>query len=222
MKKLPSIKAILLAIIVISSIEFLTNRLEQITVLSLDSAITTTGNSVIESILLKKQREKLNDVELHNESFTQEIEIVSLKAATPTIVYDGMTLEELAKKLDLSLNSSLSGYGMSFAKYSLEYNVDPYLVVAITLLETGCTWNCSSLVKNCNNVGGMKGKGACNGGSYAVFESLDAGIEAMVSNLSRNYIQRGLVTPEQINTKYAQSSTWANKVNNYINKIKNA
>ena len=75
---------------------------------------------------------------------------------------------------------------------------------------------------SCNNVGGMKGSGGCNGGSYAVFESLDAGIEAMISNLSRNYIQQGLVTPEQINTKYATSTTWASKVNNYIEKVRNA
>jgi len=58
MKKLPSVKAICLAIIVISCIEFMTNRLEQITVLSIDSTVTTIGNSLIESIMLKNQKEK--------------------------------------------------------------------------------------------------------------------------------------------------------------------
>ena len=152
----------------------------------------------------------------------QEIEIISLKASTPAIIYEGMTLDELALKLNNSLSSDLSGYGMSFAKYSTQYGVDPYLALAITLLETGCKWGCSSLVKQCNNVGGMKGAGSCLGSSYATFASLDAGIEAMIKNLSYNYIQKGLVTPEQINTRYATSSTWAYKVNNYISAIRNA
>lgn len=219
MKKLPSVKAICIALIVISCIEFLTNRLEQVMILSFDSSITTSCNSMIESIVLKNQQDRFK--ELDTESLKQEIDIVSLKASTPVIVYEGMTLEELGSKLDFSLNSTLSGYGYSFAKYAIEYGVDPYLAVAISLLETGCTWNCSSLVRNCNNVGGMKGSGGCNGGSYAVFPSLDAGIEAMISNLSRNYISQGLITPEQINTRYAESSTWAQKVNNYIYKIRN-
>ena len=44
----------------------------------------------------------------------------------------------------------------------------------------------------------------------------------MIKNLSYNYIQKGLVTPEQINTRYATSSTWAYKVNNYMSTIRNA
>ncbi len=219
MKKLPSVKAVCLAIIVISCIEFLTNRLETVTVLSLDSTVTTIGNSLIETIMLRNQKEKLEQKTYYEKLNTkQEIEIVSLKASAPEIVFDGMTLEELGAKLDLSLSSNLSGYGMSFAKYSIDYGVDPYLTVAISLLETGCTWTCSRLVRENNNVGGMKG----GKGYYATFNSLDEGIEAMIRNLSNNYIKKGLVTPEQINTRYAESSTWASKVNNYIYRIKNA
>ena len=117
-----------------------------------------------------------------------------------------------------SLSSDLAGYGEVFANYSIEYGVDPYLAVAITLHETGCTWNCSTLVKECNNVGGMKGSGC---GAYGRFDSLDAGIEAMISNLSRNYVFKGLTTPEAIGLRYAMSDTWASKINNYIEKIRN-
>jgi len=222
MKKLPSVKAILGAIIVICMIQFVANMLEQITVLSLNSAFTTIGNSFIESVMLKNQRESFNKREINSTNIKQEIEIVSLKASSPAIVYDGLTMEELGAKLNRSLNSTLSGYGPVFAKYAIEYGVDPYLAVAITLHETGCTWTCSSLVRSCNNVGGMKGKGSCNGGSYATFASLDEGIEAMISNLARNYIQKGLTTPETIGRKYAASSTWASKINYYISKIRNA
>ena len=40
-------------------------------------------------------------------------------------------------------------------------------------------------------------------------------------NLSKNYIKKGLTTPEQINRKYAASTSWASRVKYYINKIKN-
>lgn len=221
MKKLPSVKATIGAIIVICLIQFVSNQLEQITILTLDSSITTTGNSVIESLMLKNERDSFNK-SIENSSLKQEIEIVSLKASSPEIVFEGMTLEELGSKLDLSLNSTLKGYGLTFAKYSIEYGVDPYLALAITLHETGCTWTCSSLVRSCNNVGGMKGAGSCNGGSYATFNSLEEGIEAMISNLSRNYIAKGLTTPETIGRKYAASSIWPEKINYYISKIRNA
>lgn len=218
MKKLPSVKAIFVAIIVISCIEFMTNRLEQITVLSIDSTVTTIGNSLIESIMLKNQKEKLEKKASYKDlNIQQEIEIVSLKASSPAIVYEGMTLAELGAKLDLSLSNNLHGYGPVFAKYSIMYGVDPYLTVAIALLETGCKWTCSRLLVENNNVGGMRGNGY-----YMYFDSLEEGIEAMISNLANNYIQRGLVTPEQINTRYAESRTWAEKVNNYIYSIRNA
>ena len=47
-------------------------------------------------------------------------------------------------------------------------------------------------------------------------------LEAMIRNLSRNYIAYGLTTPEAIGPKYAMSATWAEKINNYIYKIRNA
>ena len=138
------------------------------------------------------------------------------------IVYEGMTLNELAEKLNRSLKSTLSGTGMSFAKYAVEMGIDPYLAVAIVLHETGCNYSCSTQVKQCYNVGGMKGGPSCNGTSYKKFDSLDDGIYSFMYNLKTNYYDKGLTTAEQMNKKYAASKTWATKVNNYINKIKAA
>lgn len=133
------------------------------------------------------------------------------------IVYDNMTMDELAEKIEKSLNSTVSGKGYLIASYSLEMGVDPYLSTAIMLHETGCTWECSYLVKSCNNVGGQKGSGC---GSYSYFDSLDEGIIAFINNLSKNYINYGLTTPETINSKYAEDPNWAINVNKYIEKIK--
>lgn len=135
------------------------------------------------------------------------------------IVYDDMTMEELTKKLNQSLNSTISNKGNLIATYSLEKGVDPILATAIILQETGCKWECSYLVKACNNVGGIKGSPGCNG-SYKRFPSLNDGIKQFIDNLYENYYSKGLNTPEKMNSKYAESTSWATRVNNYINEIK--
>ena len=136
------------------------------------------------------------------------------------IVYDGMTMSELTEKLNRSLKSTIAGKGDIFASYSLERGVDPYLAVSIMLLETGCNWSCSSLMRRCNNVGGQKGSPSCDGGSYKSYPSLDEGIKGFIDNIADNHYAYGLTTPEAMNKKYAASNMWAIKVNNYISSVK--
>jgi len=131
------------------------------------------------------------------------------------VVYENMTMEELGAKLEKSLNSNLTGKGLVFAKYSVQYNIDPYMAVAISLHETGCKWSCSTLVKRCNNIGGQKGNPGCMG-SYQGFSTLDEGIEGFFINLKRNYIDYGLTTPEAINPKYAENKEWHVNIRKYI------
>ena len=117
-------------------------------------------------------------------------------------VYEGMTLEEVAAKIDRNLGGGyMAGKGMLIAKTSLDYGVDPFIAAAIILHETGCSANCSRLVITCNNVGGQKGSPGCNGGAYKVFASLDEGIIGFVKNLHRNYYAYGLTTIDAIAPK---------------------
>lgn len=152
-----------------------------------------------------------------NEVQTEEasVEVVN----EPSVVYEGLTMEELASKIDRAFKNELSGKGYLYASYSLEKGVDPYLAAAISLEETGCNWNCSNLVKSCNNVGGMKGSGC---GSYGYFNTLDDGIRAFIDNISRNYVAYGLTTAETMNPKYAENPAWSGNVNRYITRIRNA
>lgn len=136
------------------------------------------------------------------------------------IVYDGMTLDELAAKLDRYLASDLKGKGYLYASHSLEIGIDPYLAVAISMHETGCKWGCSTLVKQCNNVGGQKASPSCNGGSYKYYPTLDEGIIGFMDNIKRNYYDYGLTTPEAMNRKYAADPNWAKVVNKTIEQIK--
>lgn len=179
------------------------------------------GGFVICKCILQKEIDRPIKYEAKMEIVDDLKDIAPIAAMEePIIVYDGMTLEQLAEKLDKILTSTLDGTGMIYASKSLEYGVDPYLAVAISMHETGCKWGCSRLVKNCNNVGGMKGSPGCNGGSYIAFSSLEEGIDRFIKNLANNYYQYGLTTPEEMNPKYAADPAWSEKVNKYINEIK--
>ena len=138
------------------------------------------------------------------------------------IVYDNMTMRQLAEKLNRSLKSTISGQGYLIASYSLELGIDPYLATAIILHETGCnSGTCSSLVRSCNNVGGQKGGPSCGRGAYKAYPTLEEGIKGYLDNLYRNYISHGLTTAEAIGPKYAASTTWASQVNGYIALVRN-
>lgn len=138
-----------------------------------------------------------------------------------SIIYEGKTLTELTEQLNKSLsNSYLTNTGYFFAKYTKDTGLDPYLSVAIVLLETGCKWECSGLTKGCYNIGGLKGHGSCNGTSYSKYDTLEEGIDSYLDIIYYNYYLKGLTTPEKMNSKYAESPVWAEKVNNYIKEIR--
>lgn len=147
---------------------------------------------------------------------------VSYVEEADEIVFEGMTLDELADKLNKSLKSDLAGSGYYYAKYAMQYQVDPYLAVAISLHETGCNNKCSYMVVNCNNVGGQKFKPACGNSAYGRNDTLEQGIERFVRNIAVTYYAYGLTTPELMVDKYegTGSKTWAPAVNRYINAIK--
>lgn len=153
--------------------------------------------------------------DLVSDELTNEVIIEPKKE----IVYDNMTMEELTTKLNNILSSNLSGTGEYYAKYSIEFGVDPYLAVAISMHETGCTWNCSYLAKVCNNVGGQKGSGC---GSYKAYDTIEDGIYGFILNIKNKYVDYGLLTAEEMNPKYAEDPMWASKVNKYIEKIRNS
>ena len=145
----------------------------------------------------------------------EDIAREALEAKMDEVVYENMTLGDLSAQLDRSLNSTLSGQGITFASYAAELGIDPYLAVAIVLHETGCKWQCSGAVNNYYNVGGMMGHGG-----LLHFNSLNEGIRAYMDNLYNNYVSKGLTTAELMAPKYAASPTWASNVNSYINEIK--
>lgn len=157
----------------------------------------------------------------NNNLLLTEIKMETAPAAVSRVeVFEGMTIEEIAAQLNKSLKNDISGKGMVIANKCIELGVNPYVATAIILHETGCGQNqCSNIARNCYNFGGQKGAGC---GAYKKYNSVDEGLEGMISNLYRNYYSRGLVTVETIGPKYAESDTWISKINWYVNKIRNA
>ena len=165
-----------------------------------------------------KQQEISNEDATMKEVAQNTINKLDDITITEPIVYDNMTLDELANILEKSLNSDLKGYGYTFAAYSTKLGIDPYLALGIVLEETGCKWNCSYLVKECNNIGGQKGTGC---GAYQAYPTLEEGIYGFLNNIYNNYYAYGLTTAEAMNPKYAENPAWASNVNAHIIKIKN-
>ena len=180
------------------------NKNENQEVTSSDNQEVVDTNLEVEEVVIE---EELEDVKTYEEVNTVPVD---------PIVYDGLTMNQLADKLNRSLNSTISGKGYLIASYSLQLGIDPYMATAIILHETGCNGTCSSLVRECNNVGGQKGGPSCGGGAYKAYPTLDEGIMGYLDNLYRNYYSYGLTTPETIGPKYAASTTWASQVNDYI------
>lgn len=198
---------------------------EDITALQKQKAIVT-KNSEIE---LKNMATSANTIiNEEQEENPQELIAIDMEIAPASVivpprieVYEGMTIDELAAKINRNLgNGYIAGKGYLIASQCIEKGVDPYVAVAIMLHETGCKYNCSSLVRTCNNVGGQKGAPGCNGGAYKAYATLDEGIIGFINNLYKNYYSKGLNTIEQIAPKYAASKAWPGKIRSYVEQIR--
>lgn len=114
----------------------------------------------------------------------------------------------------------MSNKGAAFEAAGKKYGIDPALLAAIAMHETGN--GTSNAIKTKNNVGGMMTKKG-----LMTFSNVDEGIDKMASNLKRLYFDQGLTTIEQIQKKYAPlkatndptglNKNWVGGVTKYYN-----
>lgn len=191
--------------------------------LSNDKIVTNFSEINIKSMAASTNNAiKVHKQEKQEKNTVQAVEMEKAPAAIPPRieVYEGMTMEELAEKLNRSLKNEMAGKGQLIAEKCIELGVDPYIATAIMLHETGCSQNsCSYIARTCYNFGGQKGSGC---GSYQAYGSVDEGITGMISNLYRNYYAYGLNTVESIGHRYAESAVWPTKINNYVSNLRAA
>ena len=102
-----------------------------------------------------------------------------------------------ADLLDKHFKGALCGTGELFIKYSIAYQVNPALMAAIAMHESGNGLSAAANDSRHNCFGYM------SGGSIKTFSSLGECIKTSISNLSRNYINKGLKTISAISKKYA-------------------
>lgn len=89
-----------------------------------------------------------------------------------------------------------SGKGQMFIDVANEWEVDPVLLTAIAMLETG--WGTSHAAVHKNNPGGLM----INGGLYH-FPTLKDGMRSMGKTLNTHVYTKGLTTIEEIALSYA-------------------
>jgi len=183
-----------------------------------------------EDVILEEEQEELkeSDESADEPSIPEQNNLLEVKKEETdeeldSVLFDGLTEQALVNKLEKNLKNELSGTSINFINFYKDYGLDPYLSAAIVLHETGCSWTCSSLVKECFNYGGMKGgENKYKDTNYTCYNSKEEGINAYLNMLYNNYYSKGLNTPELINPKYASSLEWSVAINKYINKIKNS
>ncbi len=126
-----------------------------------------------------------------------------IKPAGP--VFNGLTVGEVAKKLNKRFGGVLKEKGYQYASSAMNKGMDPFIPAAISILETG---NGTSYLATKNNVGGIK----CSSTRYCSYITIEEGIEKYINMIYKGYYLKGLTTIELMAPKYAESDQWAFKV----------
>ncbi len=121
----------------------------------------------------------------------------------------------IVEKFLSNLNSPIANLAGYIVQTSDNYGIDWRLIPAIAAKESGA---CRAIPEESYNCWGwgIHSKGTLR------FSSFEEAIDAVSKGLKENYIDKGLVTPEQIMSRYAHpdSTTWADDVKAYIDKLK--
>lgn len=137
----------------------------------------------------------------------QEIELVEIESEEVKEEETEVIEVEDIEKVDSTLNSCNMDYtSCKIKETAMLYGIDWKLSIAIARHECGYQDGkyISNAYKEKNNVGGMMYYDSSTKTSRLMkFETIDAGIEAYISNLKRNYFDLGLDTIAKIQPKYA-------------------
>ena len=110
--------------------------------------------------------------------------------------------------------SDLYDHAEEVIKAADKYDVDFRLIPAIAMQESNL---CKKAPKNSFNCWGF----GIYGKKVTRFSNYSEAIDTVTKTLAKNYIARGLETPEQIMTKYTPGSngSWAKSVNHFMDQL---
>lgn len=106
-------------------------------------------------------------------------------------------------------NSPMAAESEAFVKACIKYQIDCYLLPSIAGLES--TFGKFIWPNSYNAFGWARG--------YMMFSNWEEGIETVAKGLKNGYIKKGALTVEDIGPIYSESSTWAVRVNYFINQF---
>lgn len=108
-------------------------------------------------------------------------------------------------------NSPLEPFARQEVEISDKYDLDWRLLIAIAQQESNL---CKKIPPNSYNCWGY----GIYGNLVTRFDSYTTGMETVAKGLKKNYIDKGLVTPEEIMAKYTPPSkgSWARGVNQFL------
>lgn len=121
---------------------------------------------------------------------------------------------QIIKKYLHEYQSPLTPFADTLVAISDKYSVDPYLIVGIAQQESNL---CKIIPDKSHNCWGY----GIYGDKVTRFENYPQALETVISGIRKNYIEKGLVTPEQIMRKYTPPSVaiggpWARGVSQFI------
>ncbi len=134
---------------------------------------------------------------LTHQSFIADKDIESIKEKELKII-----IESVLNKY----NSPSTGESESFIKACIKYQINCYLLPSIAGLES--TFGKFIYPNSYNPFGWDRG--------YMMFDSWSEGFDTVAKGLKNGYIKKGAETIEEIGPIYAESPTWAIRVNSFI------
>jgi hypothetical protein len=142
----------------------------------------------------------------------------SLPSNVPSVsgfVTAGDARPEIVRQYLDSYNSPLAPYSEEIVKVADKYGIDFRFIPAIAQQESNL---CHVIPVGSYNCWGW----GITSVSSLGFDSYSDAIETVTKGLKKNYIDEGLVTPDEIMTKYTPSSngSWANGVNEFMAAMK--
>ena len=141
--------------------------------------------------------------EIHSESSAKLVSNIPVKAN----VLDARV--KALKNVFTNHNSPLVDEAVNYVKYADMYGVDWKLLPAISGLESSFGLR---LMPGSHNAYGW-------GGGHIYFESWEDGIRVINKALAERYMARGATDVWLIGPIYAESPTWAVRVNRFMNEI---
>lgn len=134
--------------------------------------------------------------------------------AISTSVQRGDARPEIIRTFLNEYNSPLAQYADFIVEIADKYSIDYQLIPAIAMQESG---GCKFIPEESYNCWGY----GIYGDKITKFRDYKEGIETVTKGLKNRYIDHGLVTPEEIMTRYTPRSngSWKDGVNHFISEM---